>query len=144
VDVLVNDAAVHYATRQHASSADPGVVREAVETNFHGPWRLAPGLLRAARSPRVVNVSSEAGSPASMGGGRPAYGASKAALNALTLVLVAELPAMEVDAGCSGRVATDMGGRPVGRGAVGVAWAATVLDDGPTGGSFRDGARVAR
>lgn len=148
VDVLVNNAAIHYDTWQRASSADLGVVREAMETNFYGPWRMVLGLLpllRAARSPRVVNVSSEAGSLASMGGGTPAYGTSKAALNALTLMLAAELPAMKVNAVCPGWVATDMGGaggRPVEQGAASVVWAATLPDDGPTGGFFRDGARV--
>ncbi|MFE9751561.1 SDR family oxidoreductase [Saccharothrix saharensis] len=148
VDVLVNNAAIHYDTWQRASSADLGVVREAMETNFYGPWRVVLGLLpllRAARGPRVVNVSSEAGSLASMGGGTPAYGTSKAALNALTLMLAAELPAMKVNAVCPGWVATDMGGaggRPVAQGAASVVWAATLPEDGPTGGFFRDGARV--
>ncbi|NUT46037.1 MAG: SDR family NAD(P)-dependent oxidoreductase [Saccharothrix sp.] len=148
VDVLVNNAAIHYDTWQRASSADLRVVREAMETNFYGPWRVLLALLpllREARSPRVVNVSSEAGSLASMGGGTPAYGTSKAALNALTLMLAAELPRMKVNAVCPGWVATDMGGaggRPVAQGAASVVWAATLPDDGPTGGFFRDGERV--
>ncbi|WP_211363612.1 hypothetical protein [Saccharothrix saharensis] len=94
-----------------------------------------------------MNVSSEAGSPAPMGGGTPAYGTSKAALNALTSMSAADLPAMEVDAGCPGGGATDVGGaggRPVERGAASVVWAATWRDDGPTGGFFRDGAGVPR
>ena len=45
LDVLVNNAAVHYDTWQRASSADLGVVREAMETNFYGPWRMVLGLL---------------------------------------------------------------------------------------------------
>ncbi|MEV8442807.1 SDR family oxidoreductase [Actinosynnema sp. NPDC051121] len=148
LDVLVNNAAIHYDTWQRASSADLGVVREAMETNFYGPWRTVLGLLpllRASRRPRVVNVSSEAGSLASMGGGTPAYSTSKAALNALTCVLAAELPAMKINAVCPGWVATDMGGaggRPVEQGAASVVWAATLPDDGPTGGFFRDGERI--
>jgi NAD(P)-dependent dehydrogenase (short-subunit alcohol dehydrogenase family) len=148
LDVLVNNAAIHYDTWQRASSADLDVVREAMETNFYGPWRtvlaLLP-LLRAAQHARVVNVSSEAGSLASMGGGTPAYGTSKAALNALTLMLAAELPGMPVNAVCPGWVATDMGGaggRPVEQGAASVVWAATLPADGPTGGFFRDGKRI--
>ena len=31
------------------------------------------------------------------------------------------------------------GGRPVAEGAASVVWAATLADDGPTGGFFRDG-----
>ncbi|MFD1147153.1 SDR family NAD(P)-dependent oxidoreductase [Saccharothrix hoggarensis] len=148
VDALVNNAAIHYDSWQRASSADLRVVREAMETNFYGPWRtvlaLLP-LLRAARHARVVNVSSEAASLASMSGGTPAYGTSKAALNALTLTLAAELPGMRVNAVCPGWVATDMGGvggRPVRHGAAGVVWAATLPADGPTGGFFRDGKRI--
>ncbi|MFK4264536.1 SDR family NAD(P)-dependent oxidoreductase [Streptomyces milbemycinicus] len=147
LDVLVNNAAVHYDTWQRAVTADLDVVREAAETNLYGPWRtvraFAP-LLRAGAHPRVVNVSSEAASLTNMGGGTPAYTASKAGLNALTRMLAAELRAdgVLVNAVCPGWVATDMGGpggRPVAAGARSVVWAATLPDSGPTGGFFRDG-----
>lgn len=150
VDVLINNAAIHYDTWQRASDADLGVVREALETNLLGAWRLTPALLpllRAGRHGRVVNVSSEAGSLASMGAGTPAYGVSKAALNALTRMLAAELrrDRILVNAVCPGWVATDMGGpggRPVAEGARSVLWAVDLPDDGPTGGFFRDGRPV--
>jgi NAD(P)-dependent dehydrogenase (short-subunit alcohol dehydrogenase family) len=79
--------------------------------------------------------------------GTPAYGVSKAALNALTLKLAAELQGrgILVNAVCPGWVATDMGGaggRPVEEGAASVLWAVDLPDDGPTGGFFRDGARI--
>ncbi|MFF4354230.1 SDR family NAD(P)-dependent oxidoreductase [Streptomyces sp. NPDC001530] len=148
LDVLINNAAITYDTWQRAITADLDVVREAAETNLYGPWRLTQALLpllRASAHPRVVNVSSEAASLTSMGGGTPAYSASKAALNALTRMLAAELRAdgVLVNAVCPGWVATDMGGpggRPVEEGAASVVWAATLPDDGPTGGFFRDGA----
>ncbi|WP_432189314.1 SDR family NAD(P)-dependent oxidoreductase [Streptomyces sp. Tue6028] len=147
LDVLVNNAAITYDTWQRAITADLGVVREAAETNLYGPWRLTQALLpllRASAHPRIVNVSSEAASLAGMGGGTPAYSASKAALNALTRMLAAELrgDGVLVNAVCPGWVATDMGGpggRPVEEGAASVVWAATLPDDGPTGGFFRDG-----
>ncbi|MCX5132356.1 MULTISPECIES: SDR family NAD(P)-dependent oxidoreductase [unclassified Streptomyces] len=147
LDVLINNAAITYDTWQRAVSADLDVVREAAETNLYGPWRLTRALLpqlRASAHPRVVNVSSEAASLTSMGGGTPAYAASKVALNALTRMFAAELRSdgILVNAVCPGWVATDMGGaggRPVEEGAAGVLWAATLPDDGPTGGFFRDG-----
>ncbi|MFD7680323.1 SDR family NAD(P)-dependent oxidoreductase [Streptomyces sp. NPDC060187] len=147
LDVLINNAAITYDTWQRAVSADLDVVREAAETNLYGPWRLTRALLpqlRASAHPRVVNVSSEAASLTSMGGGTPAYSASKVALNALTRMFAAELRSdgILVNAVCPGWVATDMGGaggRPVEEGAASVLWAATLPDDGPTGGFFRDG-----
>lgn len=122
-------------------------MQEAVETNLYGPWRMAQmflPLLRHSQHGRIVNVSSEAGSLASMGGGTPAYSITKAALNALTRMLAAELRGEHilVNAVCPGWVATDMGGsggRPVKDGAASVVWAVTLPDDGPTGGFFRDG-----
>jgi NAD(P)-dependent dehydrogenase (short-subunit alcohol dehydrogenase family) len=147
LDVLVNNAAIHYDTWQHAATADLAVVREALETNLFGAWTAVQSflpLLRAAGSGRIVNVSSGGGSLTGMGGGIPAYRISKAGLNALTLMLADELrgDGILVNAVCPGWVATDMGGpggRPVARGAAGVVWAADLPDDGPTGGFFRDG-----
>ncbi|MGW2213742.1 SDR family oxidoreductase [Nonomuraea sp. NPDC001684] len=147
VDVLVNNAAIHYDTWQRACDADLGVVSEALETNLLGAWRVTLALLpllRGSAHGRIVNVSSEIGSLASMGGGTPAYTVSKTALNALTRMLAAELrgDGILVNAVCPGWVATDMGGpggRPVAEGARSVVWAADLPDDGPTGGFFRDG-----
>ena len=147
LDVLVNNAAITYDTWQRAATADLDVVREAMETNLYGAWQVVQAflpLLRDSRHGRIVNVSSEAGSLTGMGGGTPAYTVSKAALNALTRMLSAELRAdrILVNAVCPGWVATDMGGpggRPVTEGAAGVVWAATLPDSGPTGGFFRDG-----
>jgi NAD(P)-dependent dehydrogenase (short-subunit alcohol dehydrogenase family) len=147
LDVLVNNAAITYDTWQRPATADLAVVRAAAETNAYGPWRLvqvlAP-LLRASAHPRVVNVSSGAGSMDGMGAGTPAYAASKVLLNAVTQMLAADLrrDRIKVNAVCPGWVATDMGGRggrPVAEGAAGIVWAAVLPDDGPTGGFFRDG-----
>jgi NAD(P)-dependent dehydrogenase (short-subunit alcohol dehydrogenase family) len=82
-----------------------------------------------------------------MGGGTPAYSTSKAALNALTRVLAAELrrSGILVNAVCPGWIATDMGGaggRPVEVGAARILWAVLLDDDGPTGGFFRDGRQL--
>ena len=151
VDVLINNAGVDYDTDETALSADFDRVRRIFETNVFGAWAVAqacaPGM-RARRWGRIVNVSSGAGSLASMGRGPPGYSASKAALNALTRLLASELAGtgVLVNSVCPGWVATDMGGsggRPVADGARGVVWAATLRDGGPTGGFFRDGREVA-
>ena len=147
LDVLVNNAGALYDPWQRATQVDFRLVQEAWEINTVGPWRMCHAcvpLLRKSQAGRIVNVSSEAGSLASMGAGTPAYSVSKAALNALTRVLAAELRGARilVNAVCPGWVATDMGGgggRPVAEGAAGVVWAATLPDNGPTGGFFRDG-----
>jgi NAD(P)-dependent dehydrogenase (short-subunit alcohol dehydrogenase family) len=147
IDVLVNNAAIHYDRWQHASDADLGVAEEALDTNLLGAWRttlaLLP-LLRRSAHPRIVNVSSEAGSINGMTGGTPAYSVSKAALNALTRLLAGELRSegILVNAVCPGWTATDMGrggGRPVAEGAASAVWAALLPDGGPTGGFYRDG-----
>jgi NAD(P)-dependent dehydrogenase (short-subunit alcohol dehydrogenase family) len=150
LDALVNNAAALYDTWQNVVTADLDQVREALESNTLGPWRLVQvflPLLRRSGHARVVNVSSEAGSLASMRGGTPAYRVSKTALHALTRMLAAELRGdrILVNAVCPGWVATDMGGpggRPPAQGAASVVWAVVLPDDGPTGGFFRDGRRL--
>lgn len=146
LDVLVNNAAIHYDHWQKALAADFDIVNEAIDTNLYGPWRMAQTfapLLKKSAGPRIVNVSSGSGSLATMGAGPPAYNVSKTALNALTRMLAAEMGAdgILVNAICPGWVATEMGGeggRPIPDGAAGIVWAATLPDDGPTGGFFRD------
>ena len=151
LDVLVNNAAILYDTWQSGVDADLEVVHRAFETNVFGAWRTTQAclpLLRRSSHGRIVNVSSGAGSLSGMGAGTPAYSVSKAALNALTRILAAELrgDGILVNAVCPGWVATDMGGpggRPVEQGAASVMWAVLLPDDGPTGGFFRDGRPVA-
>jgi len=150
-DALVNNAAIDYDTDARATTADLDRVHRALETNLFGAWRTALAflpLLRRSAHPRLVNVSSGSGSISEMGAGTPAYSVSKAALNALTRILAAELRGdrVLVNAVCPGWVATDMGGsggRPVEDGAASVVWAVRLDDDGPTGGFFRDGRPVA-
>jgi NAD(P)-dependent dehydrogenase (short-subunit alcohol dehydrogenase family) len=147
LDILVNNAAILYDTWQKAVDADLEVVNQALLTNLFGPWRLsqvcAP-IMKKNKYGRIVNVSSGAGSLHYMGAGTPAYSVSKAALNAFTRILAAELSGtgVLVNSVDPGWVATDMGGRggrPVEEGAKGIVWAATLPDNGPTGGFFFDG-----
>lgn len=149
LDVLVNNAGINYDTWETVENADiNGTVMETITTNLLGPWRMCQAflpLLRKSRAGRIVNVSSESGSLAEMGAGPPAYQVTKAALNALTRTLAGELrdARILVNAVCPGWVATDMGGagapRSVIEGAASIVWAATLRDNGPTGGFFRDG-----
>lgn len=147
LDVLINNAGIHYDTWQRATNASMDTAHEAMETNLFGAWRVAQAfvpLIRKSKQGRIVNVSSEAGSLTGMGAGTPAYSVSKAALNAFTRVLAAELKdsGILVNAVCPGWVATDMGGtggRPVEEGAASVVWAATLQGVDTTGGFWRDG-----
>jgi NAD(P)-dependent dehydrogenase (short-subunit alcohol dehydrogenase family) len=152
LDVLVNNAAILYDSDQRAESVDLRTVLEAFETNTLGAWRMCQTfvpLLKNSNQARIVNVSSESGSLAVMGGGTPAYSISKVALNALTRMLADELRSSKilVNSVCPGWVATDMGGRnaprTVEQGAKSVMWAATLPNDGPTGGFYRDGRPLA-
>jgi NAD(P)-dependent dehydrogenase (short-subunit alcohol dehydrogenase family) len=147
LDVLVNNAAILYDTWQSTLNANLEVVNQALTTNLFGPWRLSQlciPIMKRNNYGRIVNVSSGAGSLHYMGSGSPAYSVSKAALNAFSRILVADLhgTGILVNSVDPGWVATDMGGRggrPVEDGAKGIVWAATLPDNGPSGGSFFDG-----
>lgn len=153
LDVLVNNAGV--GTDWGVSGTDPDfdAIASALNTNFYGAYRLTVALLdllRDSKHPRIVNVSSGMGGIAEMGGWSPGYRVSKAALNAMTRILSTELKdqGVLVNSACPGFVNTDMGGqfgakKPVEDGAAGIVWLATLPDDGPTGGFFRDGKPVA-
>ncbi|MEM9774206.1 MAG: SDR family NAD(P)-dependent oxidoreductase [Chloroflexota bacterium] len=150
LDVLINNAAINYDTWQQTIGADLDNVKETMETNLYGPWRMAMAfapLLRASQHARIVNVSSGSGSLTDMGSETPAYGISKAALNALTIKLAGAFRADKVlvNAVCPGWIATDMGGPgggPIEPGGESVVWAAVLPDNGPTGGFFRHGKRI--
>jgi NAD(P)-dependent dehydrogenase (short-subunit alcohol dehydrogenase family) len=151
LDILVNNAAILYDTGQKAVDADLEVVNNALRTNLFGPWRLSQAfipIMKTNRYGRIVNVSSLGGSLQYTNyGGTPAYSISKVALNMLTRKLAAELvnTGIIVNSVDPGWVATDIGGhggRPVVEGAKGIVWAATLSDDGPSGGFFCDGKAV--
>jgi len=143
VDVLVNNAGV-YPTEGVFSMSEETFER-ALEINTVGPFRtcrtFVPAMVRRGYG-RVVNVSSGGGSFGE-GIGPVAYGASKAAQNALT-VKVAEAVRgdVKVNAMCPGWVRTEMGGSGAPRSPVQAAdtlvWLATLPTDGPNGGFFRD------
>jgi NAD(P)-dependent dehydrogenase (short-subunit alcohol dehydrogenase family) len=144
LDALVNNAGV-YGEPVGAADYDLDDAHEVIETNTFGPWRLIEAflpLLRRSEHPRIVNVSSGAGQLAGMNGSRAAYRVSKAGLNALTRTLASDERWLKVNTMCPGWVRTDMGGpaapRSVEEGADTAVWLATLPDDGPSGGFFRD------
>jgi NAD(P)-dependent dehydrogenase (short-subunit alcohol dehydrogenase family) len=152
LDVLVNNAGVGLDFGVPGVDPDFEKIQLTLETNFFGAYRLTIALLsllRASEHPRIVNVSSGMGGVAEMGGWSPGYRVSKASLNAVTRILSTELAdaGVKVNSACPGFVNTDMGGpmgaqKPVQDGASGIVWLATLPDDGPTGGFFRDGKPV--
>lgn len=117
LDVLVNNAAV-FPEEGNESIFDMRLehFREAFETNVLGIVRVTRAfipLLDKGKDPRIVNVSSEAGSVnAKNDHGYYAYAASKAALNMVSRGLAAEFRPRHicVVAMTPGWVKTEMGG----------------------------------
>ncbi len=142
-DVLVNNAGV---LRDVSLLAEDSDFAEAMEVMVAAPLdliRLCAPHWRATGWGRIVNLSSGWGSFAEGLGGPGGYGVAKAALNALTKALPRDLPpGVKVNAMCPGWVRTRMGGAGAPRspeeGANTALWLATLPDDGPTGGLFRN------
>jgi NAD(P)-dependent dehydrogenase (short-subunit alcohol dehydrogenase family) len=144
VDILVNNAGIMI----WGEGAEIGVndLTRSLAVNAAAPFALIAALgpgMKDRGWGRVVNVSSGWGSFAEGLNGPLAYAVSKAALNAVTVKFAASLgPEVKVNAACPGWVRTRMGGEQAPRspekGAETPIWLATLPDDGPTGGFFRD------
>jgi NAD(P)-dependent dehydrogenase (short-subunit alcohol dehydrogenase family) len=153
LDLLINNAGIIIEpggldSQVTCFTINPELVEEAFSVNTVGALRLVQAfydLLKKARQPRIVNVSSGMGSIAHMEAGWPAYRMSKAAMNALTVILAKELvdTRIKVNSVDPGWVRTDMGGpnadRSIEEGIEGILWAAKLAPDGPTGGFYKDG-----
>lgn len=156
LDVLINNAGGFFDQGGEPLSSDIQFIQDAFDVNLLGAWRMAKAfvpLLKKSPAGRIVNVSSGAGSftdpifgMANHQGTVPVYSITKLALNGLTVKLARELKtsAIKVNSVCPGFVATypgteQWGARPVAEGAKGIVWAATLGNDGPSGGFFRDG-----
>lgn len=156
LDVLVNNAGSFFDQGEEPLSSDMDFVKDALDTNLLGAWRMIKAfypLLDKSDHPRIVNVSSGAGSFEDPIFGLahhfskvPAYGITKLALNGLTVKLATQLKEskIKINAVDPGFTATypgteQWGARPVEEGAKGIIWAATLPDDGPSGGFFKDG-----
>jgi NAD(P)-dependent dehydrogenase (short-subunit alcohol dehydrogenase family) len=154
LDVLINNAGAALDAQVPGGrrvagvlEAAPESLRRSFETNCLGALHVSQALvplMRRRGSGRVVNVSSGKGALSDMGSGWPGYRLSKAALNAFTRILAEELKGtrIKVNAVCPGWARTGMGGPQAPRspeeGVETIVWLATLPDDGPTGGFFRD------
>ena len=135
VDVLVNSAGVMSEKASKTLRTSPAEWRRVLGTNLDGVFAttaaFVPGMVER-RYGRVVNLSACLGRMSGPGtaGGLAPYRVSKAAVNALTKNLAAELldgrRGVLVDAVCPGHCRTDMGGpeapRSVEEGADTVLW----------------------
>ncbi|WKN41114.1 SDR family NAD(P)-dependent oxidoreductase [Tunicatimonas pelagia] len=157
LDVLINNAGAGFDFGVHPLETDFDSTKKIFETNLFGAWRMIQQfhpMLKASDEPRIVNISSGAGSfgdPQFGLGVHPAivtsYGLSKLALNGLTVKLDRQFrkagEKIKINSVCPGFVATypgtaEMGARPVAEAVDGIIWAATLPPDGPSGGFFRD------
>lgn len=156
LDVLINNAGAFFDQDNDPLSADIQFIKDALDTNLLGAWRMIKAfepLLQKSESPRIVNVSSGAGSFGDPVFGLanhfskvPVYGITKLALNGLTVKLARQFKEtkIKINSVDPGFTATypgteNWGARPVSEGAKGIVWAATLPEDGPSGEFFRDG-----
>ncbi|WP_227994953.1 SDR family NAD(P)-dependent oxidoreductase [Oceanobacillus sp. CFH 90083] len=161
IDVLVNNAGVFLDNENNGAFSsilemELDILKETMEVNLYGTLRLTKEIFKCMQVleyGRIVNVSSGMGRLSSLTSSNdirrdartgPFYRISKASLNALTRIFAVEgkQSNIKVNAVCPGWVKTDMGSskaiRTVTEGAYGIVWAATLDDNGPTGGFFRD------
>lgn len=148
VDILVNNAGVLLDYGQTPSTVPLDLVESELAVNVFGTWRVSqafiPGMVERGWG-RVVMVSSGTGAFSNgLFPGAPGYALSKAGINALTVLLARETSGsgVLVNAVNPGLVRTRMrpeATRTPAEAAEDVVWAATLPDDGPTGGFFRSG-----
>ena len=147
LDVLINNAGVYLDEGVSIFEVSLETMRLTQEINFYGPLYLCRAfvpLMQQHNYGRVVNVSSGAGAITKMDGRTAAYKISKVALNALTRIVAAEVRGynIKVNTMCPGWVSTDMGGpgAPVTptEATDTIIWLATLPDNGPTSGFFRN------
>jgi len=153
LDVLVNNAGVILDRGISILDVEETVIKETFETNYFGALHLIQAtvpLMKEHHYGRIVNVSSGVGSfqvhegLLGLKGNSSAYRTSKTMLNALTCMVAHEVAHMgiKVNAVCPGSVRTEMGGSDaplsVEEGADTAIWLATLDENGPNGGFFRN------
>ncbi len=146
LDVLINNAGIMPNEEASGLEVKLATVRATLETNTLAPLYLAQTLaplLKRSQAGRIVNMSSGMGALSGLEGGYAAYRISKAALNAVTGILAAEMRGtVAVNSMCPGWVKTDMGGsnaeREVWQGADTAVWLALDAPQDLTGKFLRD------
>jgi len=155
LDILINNAGIAGGMPQTAADTKTDTIREVFDTNFFGVIDVTNAfidLLKKSNEPRIVNVTSGLGSLTLHSDPSwkyykvksAAYGPSKSALNAYTIVLAYELrdTAFKVNAVDPGYTATDFnhhsGPGTIEDAAARIVKYATIGQDGPTGGFFSD------
>ena len=155
LDVLVNNAGIMIDTETGILELPLGLLQKTLETNTFGPLLLSQGcvpLMQRHNYGRIVNISSSLGAFSEIASPdskykelmSPAYRLSKVMLNGITALLAQELRDSNilVNSVCPGWVRTDIGGprAPIlpEEAADTPVWLATLPDDGPTGGFFRE------
>lgn len=150
LDVLINNAGISGGFPQDTSSTSIQTIREVFDTNFFGTIEVTNAfmdLLKKSPEPRIVNVTSGLASLTLHNDPSwqyykvkgAAYGPSKTALNAYSVVLAYELrdTAFKVNVVDPGYTATDFnhhsGPRNVIDAAADVVKFATLQSDGPSG-----------
>jgi NAD(P)-dependent dehydrogenase (short-subunit alcohol dehydrogenase family) len=155
LDILVNNAGILIDPQINYLELDLDTLNQTLVTNALGPMLLSQAsvpLMKRNNFGRIVNMSSTLGSLTDMANPdsdysevlAPAYRLSKTLLNGLTILLANEVRGTNilVNSTCPGWVRTDMGGNeaPLSptQGAETPVWLATLPDNGPTGGFFRE------
>lgn len=124
IDLLINNAGIggkgawQGGEEQAVGTLDYGEFDKLIETNTKGPLRVLEAFLphlQVAKAPKVIMISSQAGSIGqdfATGVDYTSYSISKAALNMGTRIAAATLKPMgiAVIAMCPGWVSTELGG----------------------------------
>jgi NAD(P)-dependent dehydrogenase (short-subunit alcohol dehydrogenase family) len=109
IDILVNNAGMSPAEESHKVSEK--LFDSIVNLNFKGPFRLAARVaerMRATNGGVIINISSSAATRPSAPG-IAAYGAAKAAMNAMTISMAREYgPKVRINAIAPGPFLTDI------------------------------------
>lgn len=150
LDILINNAGIRGDIPQPASKVPIETLKHVFETNFFGAVQTIQvfiDLLKKADQPRIVNVTSDLASLTNHSDPTwkyypfksAAYGPSKTALNAYTVMLAFELKDTNFKVNCSnpGHTATDFnnykGEKTVEKGASVIVKYATLDQNGVTG-----------